>query len=688
MYSNDMVLRRGLVLLLLCALVSLAGAQHSDTVFPPEDPLRRVVEPVQIGMEAFSSKMEAVKALGREPLGLVLAGGSARAYAYIGMLEVLEERGIYPDFIVANSMGAIIGLLYAAGLSPAMIAELVTTVPTEKYFDLVFPFNGGLINVGSFEAIMKDLIGEADISELPIPVIITAEDLNTRRRTEIAAGDFSRVMSSSFAMPAIFEPKAFEGALLVDGGSTTLVPIAQAVPHSSLLIVATALYNRPLSYGNPITVLNRVFDIGKTRTGMEDLLSASPFIIRNDVEGISYMEFSRPKRIILRGRKSAESVMDDLIRWLPPEALQSRISPDLEAKREHYKETLAPKLDAYRRGALPRLDGSLRLSPYWGLLKPIQPAYVGVDMLGFGGLGIRLAAGGTRAFLGGLVGLGSAYSGNWAVTAELLTNPWDSLIWGNALRMVGDFGNDFPYLKPESLGLSSGFWWELGEKNKRLEPFASANLEYELALGQLGWETETGLSVAALSVGGSRGGKEGTGRASSYYSLRASAFVQGGALPFGWGPSLGLGAGFSIADSVALRSRVSGRSALNGTGMGLGRWELYRGRAPNILAAFSSTASIELAWYARALEFDAGEFLLGNSVELGPYIDFLWYTSDSYPSSKADFLPKTFTAGLSLSITLRIAGLNPLDLSIFGGLSDLGDFSFGIRSGRLFPAGY
>ncbi|HAP56132.1 MAG TPA: hypothetical protein DCQ16_09705 [Spirochaetaceae bacterium] len=122
--------------------------------------------------------------------------------------------------------------------------------------------------------------------------------------------------------------------------------------------------------------------------------------------------------------------------------------------------------------------------------------------------------------------------------------------------------------------------------------------------------------------------------------------------------------------------------------MGLGRWELYRGKAPNILAAFSSTASIELAWYARALEFDAGEFLLGNSVELGPYIDFLWYTSDGYPSSKADFLPKTFTAGLSLSATLRIAGLNPLELSIFGGVSDLGDFSFGIRSGRLFPAGY
>lgn len=688
MYSNDMVLRRGLALLLLCALASLAGAQHSDTVFPPEDPLRRVVKPIQIGMEAFSSKMEAIKALGREPLGLVLAGGSARAYAYIGMLEVLEERGIYPDFIVANSMGAIIGLLYAAGLSPAMIGELVTTVPIEKYFDLVFPFNGGLINVDAFEAIMKDLIGEVDISELPIPVIITAEDLNTRRKTEIAAGDFSRVMSSSFAMPAIFEPKAFEDALMVDGGSTTLVPIAQAVPHSSLLIVATALYNRPLSYGNPITVLNRVFDIGKTRTGMEDLLSASPFIIRNDVEGISYMEFSRPKGIILRGRESAESAMDDLVRWLPPEAVQSRISPDLEAKRKHYKETLAPKLDAYRRGALPRLDASLRLSPYWGLLRPIQPAYVGIDMLGFGGLGIRLAAGGTRAFLGGLVGLGSAQSGNWAVTAELLTNPWDSLIWGSQLRMLGDFGNDFPYLKPESLGLSSGLWWELGEENKKLEPFVSTNLEYELTSGNLGWETETGLSVAALSLGGSSGAKEGIGNASSYYSLRASAFAQGGALPFGWGPSLGLGAGLSIADSACLRSKVSGRSALNGAGMGIGRWELYRGKAPNILAAFSSTASIELAWYARALEFDAGEFLLGNSVELGTYIDFLWYTSDGYPSSKADFLPKTFTAGLSLSATLRIAGLNPLELSIFGGVSDLGDFSFGIRSGRLFPAGY
>jgi hypothetical protein len=53
---------------------------------------------------------------------------------------------------------------------------------------LVFPFNGGLINVDAFEAIMKDLIGEVDISELPIPVIITAEDLNTPVRPRLPPG--------------------------------------------------------------------------------------------------------------------------------------------------------------------------------------------------------------------------------------------------------------------------------------------------------------------------------------------------------------------------------------------------------------------------------------------------------------------------------------------------------------------
>ena len=51
-------------------------------------------------------------------IGLVLSGGAARGIAHIGVLKVMEECGIIPDYITGTSMGSIIGALYALGYSP------------------------------------------------------------------------------------------------------------------------------------------------------------------------------------------------------------------------------------------------------------------------------------------------------------------------------------------------------------------------------------------------------------------------------------------------------------------------------------------------------------------------------------------------------------------------------------------
>ena len=90
-------------------------------------------------------------------------------------------------------------------------------------------------------------------------------------------------------MPAIFEPAVLGDFLLVDGGSCNLVPVDIAAKYSSLLIVSTAFYNKDANLNNLFTVLSRTFDIGKTRAGIQGLIRTKPFIIRNDVEDVSYM---------------------------------------------------------------------------------------------------------------------------------------------------------------------------------------------------------------------------------------------------------------------------------------------------------------------------------------------------------------------------------------------------------------
>jgi len=673
-----MTIRRMLALILITSFVLGAAAQHPDIVFPSNDPLRLVVEPIRVGMDDFEAKIATVKAQGREPLGLVLAGGSARAYSYIGMLEVLESEGIRPDFIVANSMGAILGLLYASGMAPSLIAEFVQAVPAERYLDFVLPTKGGLINVDAFEALIGDLAGNLDIAGLPIPIVITAEDLTTRRRVEIASGDLDRVMASSFAMPAIFEPKRFGDTLLVDGGATTLVPIALAARYSSRIIVATALYNKAMDFDNPITVLNRVVDIGKTRTGMEDLLASVPFVIRNDVESFSYMEFASPEAIIQRGRESARKILSELSKWLP--VRDSVPNPVLELNRAEYRRSVPPKLDAYRRGALPSVEPSLRLRPQVGLFTPSEPKIAGFDDQGYAGIGIGLALGRVRAFIGGLVGWNASPGKAWGIAADFAANPGDSIRIDAGLRLYGDIGAGFPFLQPESIEARTGLSWRLGTTALNFEPYLSGLLSYDFDSVAGGWESEAGFSLASRAPGS---GMDFPG----FFSTRTGYFVSGGTgLSMDSGPLASFKAGFSLADTVALRGRVSGRYGMEGTGLGLGRWDSYRGVAPSVSAVLPATSAIELIWLARALEFDAGEILLVESVELGPYVDCVWAFGELPAPPTPAVLPKFLSAGLSLSATLRFAGLNPFELSLYGGYDVSGGYFIGLRSGRLFPA--
>jgi len=64
-----------------------------------------------------------LETLSRPKIGLALSGGGARGAAHIGVLRVLEELHIPVDYIAGTSMGAIVGGLYATGMSPDQIEE-------------------------------------------------------------------------------------------------------------------------------------------------------------------------------------------------------------------------------------------------------------------------------------------------------------------------------------------------------------------------------------------------------------------------------------------------------------------------------------------------------------------------------------------------------------------------------------
>lgn len=310
------------LVLVLSSFFNLTAQSGSKLMIAEDDPFMLQQQPIFEGVDEFQEKLDAIrKNEGREPMGLVLCGGSARAFAHIGALKAMEENNVTPDFIVANSMGAIIGMFYAYGFSPDKIAEVVSNINLTQYFEPVIPIHGGILSVRKFRAFVNDLLGkeETDLSECPIPILILTEDLYTKRQIWHASGDFSKIMTAAFAMSAIMEPTDFNlhdeektPVRLIDSGAIDIAGLSIAESFSDNIVISTAFYDAVLNYNNMIVVLNRTMSIGKERQAAKDIKKYKPVIIRNDVEHFSFMSFDKAEELSSIGYESAMNVMEDI----------------------------------------------------------------------------------------------------------------------------------------------------------------------------------------------------------------------------------------------------------------------------------------------------------------------------------------------------------------------------------------
>lgn len=303
--------------------------------------------PVLYGEEEFIARINE-RCNGREPIGLVLTGGSARALAHIGVLKYLEENGIVPDFIISNSMGSIIAMTYAAGMSPDQILSMCTSFDLGSLFDISLPLGRGLLATEGLESLVASVLGEnLRLEDLEIPVMIIAEDLVTKRQIRICSGDFYTVFTASYALPVFFSSVDYEGHLLTDGGIANIAPLDVAYEYGNKNIIASTFYSgKDLNLKNPVTALNTAIDIGKRRQGMEDILSHPEAIwIRCDVEDFSFMEFSAGSLMTERGYLSAAEHAGELSELC---AGAKGVTGEMTEKREEYALKLEELVETWR----------------------------------------------------------------------------------------------------------------------------------------------------------------------------------------------------------------------------------------------------------------------------------------------------------------------------------------------------
>jgi len=175
-------------------------------------------------------------------VSLVLGSGGARGYAHIGVIEVLEEKGFTIKAISGASMGALVGGVYAAGKLPEF-KEWVTDFSYLGFLKLLdFSLREpGAIRGDRLFKVIREMIGDVKIQNLPIEFTAVATDLISQQEIWFQRGNLTRAMRASISIPSLFTPVSLKGMLLVDGGVLNPLPIIPTVSAHSDLIVAVDL---------------------------------------------------------------------------------------------------------------------------------------------------------------------------------------------------------------------------------------------------------------------------------------------------------------------------------------------------------------------------------------------------------------------------------------------------------------
>jgi len=272
-------------------------------------------------------------------VALVLSGGSAKGFAQIGVLQVLQELGVPVDLVTGTSMGSIIGGLYAVGYSPRDLEHLAVTEDWSNFFKrptsrrdqslvdksvderytISFPLNrarpglpsGFLPRQGIAEHIERytwPASGDTNFALLPTPFAALVTDLATGNPILMRSGSIAQAMEASAAVPGAFAPvRLADGRRAVDGAVVRNIPASDARSLGADILICVDVSEQIA----PVESLRSLVDIVdqtvafRVQASNAVQLPLCNVVITPDITGLPSVDFAQATTWIARGRRAA-----------------------------------------------------------------------------------------------------------------------------------------------------------------------------------------------------------------------------------------------------------------------------------------------------------------------------------------------------------------------------------------------
>ncbi|MCB2208855.1 MAG: patatin-like phospholipase family protein [Bacteroidetes bacterium] len=279
----------------------------------------------------------------RPKVGLVMSGGGAKGWAYIGLLKVMQEVGLEVDYIAGSSAGSIVGAMYALGYDPDTMLKIIREVNwddlltdkvgrqyinyEEKEFGdtyiMAFPIRNKKLGLkasmyeGQEINLMLNRVYSAgynvqDFSKLPTPFLCIGTDLLSGEAVILDKGYLPMAIRASMSIPAYFSPTFYDGKYLIDGGVVNNYPVKPVKDMGvDYIIGADVQQQKTLDELNSMTsILDHIIGFYRGEANKIALDLTDMYIHFNMSYGM--MDFTSYDSIIAIGERVARQHYDEL----------------------------------------------------------------------------------------------------------------------------------------------------------------------------------------------------------------------------------------------------------------------------------------------------------------------------------------------------------------------------------------
>ncbi|MCP2040999.1 NTE family protein [Neisseria sp. HSC-16F19] len=247
-------------------------------------------------------------------VALALGGGASKGFAHIGVIKVLHAEGIPVDVVTGTSAGAVVGSMYASGMSPDRLELEAEILKKADVVDLTLS-TSGFIKGEKLQNYINQKVGNRPIQQFPKKFAAVATEFGSGRMASFNHGNAGQAVRASVSIPNVFQPAVINGKRYVDGGLVAPVPVTAARNMGANVVIAVDISAKPakLEQGAGfLAYLDQSLNIMST-AALNKELSKATVVIKPQVQQLGAVGgFDEKTQAIRLGEQAARQALPQI----------------------------------------------------------------------------------------------------------------------------------------------------------------------------------------------------------------------------------------------------------------------------------------------------------------------------------------------------------------------------------------